>query len=369
MERARLGFGSGRGFGSGWLSGVLSVTFAGLGYGGVLCLLFPDLLTTPTARPYYPLGLVRVLIHAFLAAGFGLGALSVVLRRRKTLGLTGIAMAVAATLLGGAGVEPEVSGTWRAHAGLDWFLLNLLVLALVFVPLERLRPRRPDQDVFRPGWDTDLAHFAVSHLGVQLTALLTLVPATVLFHWTARPGLQAHVAAQPVWLQVIEVVVVADLAQYAVHRAFHRVPALWRFHRIHHSSERMDWLAGSRLHLVDIAVTRGLSFVPLYALGFAAEAVYVYLVFVSFHAVFIHANVRVEARWLAWALVMPRYHHWHHATAPVDRNFAVHLPLIDRVFGTQHCPPREWPAAYGVAGYAVPPTYLGHLVSPFRRTG
>ena len=54
----------------------------------------------------------------------------------------------------------------------------------------------------------------------------------------------------------------------------------------------MDWLAGSRLHLVDIVVTRGLSFVPLYVLGFAPAAVYAYLVFVSFHAVFIHANVR-----------------------------------------------------------------------------
>ena len=343
------------------------MTFGGLGYGGVLCLLFTDLLTTPTARPYYPLALVRLLIHAFLVAGFGLGALSMVLRRRKTLGLTGVAMATAATLLGGAGVEPEVSGAWRAHAGLDWFLLNLLVLALVFVPLERLRPRLAAQEIFRPGWDTDLAHFAVSHLGVQVIALLTLVPATVLFHWTARPWLQATVAAQPLWLQVVEIVVVADLVQYAVHRGFHRVPALWRFHRIHHSSERLDWLAGSRLHLVDIVVTRGLSFVPLYALGFSAGAIYAYLVFVSFHAVFIHANVRVEAAWLRWLLVMPRYHHWHHATEPVDRNFAVHLPVLDRLFGTHHLPEARWPARYGVSGYAVPATYLDHLVSPFRR--
>ena len=121
-----LGAGRGRAFGSGWISGVLSVTFSGLAYGGVLCLLFPDALTTPAARPLYPMGLVRALIYAFLVAGFGLGVLSILLRRRKTLGLTGVAMAVAATLLGGAGVEPDVSGTWRAFAGLDWFLLNLL---------------------------------------------------------------------------------------------------------------------------------------------------------------------------------------------------------------------------------------------------
>ena len=62
---------------------MLSVAFSGLGYGGVLCLLFPWLLTTPDARPLYPLGLIRLLIHAFLVAGFGLGLLSV-LRRPST---------------------------------------------------------------------------------------------------------------------------------------------------------------------------------------------------------------------------------------------------------------------------------------------
>ena len=89
---------------------------------------------------------------------------------------------------------------------------------------------------------------------------------------------------------------VADLTQYWVHRAFHRVPWLWRFHRIHHSAETMDWLAGSRLHLVDIAVTRGLSYVPVYVLGFAEAPLFAYVVFVSIQATFIHANLRFELR-------------------------------------------------------------------------
>jgi sterol desaturase/sphingolipid hydroxylase (fatty acid hydroxylase superfamily) len=343
------------------------VTLSGLGYGGVLCLLFPDALTTPAARPLYPMGLVRALIYAFLVAGFGLGVLSIVLRRRKTLGLTGVAMAVAATLLGGAGVEPDVAGTWRAWAGLDWFLLNLLLLALVFVPLERLRPRLPEQGLFRPGWETDLAYFATSHLGVQVMALLTLLPASVLFHWAARPWLQSVVAAQPLWLQVLEVVVVADLSQYTVHRCFQRVPALWRFHAIHHSSQQLDWLAGSRLHPVDVVVTRGRSFVPLYVLGFSPGAVYAYLVFVSFHAVFIHANVRLEGGWLRHVIVLPRFHQWHHAVEPVDRNFAVHLPWIDRLFGTHHDPAGRWPEAYGLQGDSTPETWLAQLMRPFRR--
>jgi lathosterol oxidase len=367
---ARLGQGVGRAFGSGWISGVLGVTCGALGYGAVLCLLFPDLLTTPAARAHYPLGLVRFLVYALLVVGFGLGLLSTLLRRRKTLGLTALALTTAATLLGGSDIEISTAVTGTNTIGLDWFLLNLFVLALVFVPLERVWARLPDQPIFRRGWDTDLMHFAVSHLAVQVTVVLTLLPAAVFFRWAAHPFLQDQVAAQPLALQFVEIVVVADLAEYAVHRAFHRVPWLWRFHAIHHSSRALDWLAGSRLHLVDIVVTRGLSFVPLYVFGFAPTAVYAYLVFVSFHAVFIHANVRFDFWPLDWVLVTPRFHHWHHADEPeaVDRNFAVHVPLIDRLFGTAYFP-RRWPSAYGIGGDPVPETYLGQLVAPFRRSG
>src|SRR5690606_17877607 len=61
----------------------------------------------------------------------------------------------------------------------------------------------------------------------------------------------------PLALQFLGCVLVADLTQYGIHRAFHRVPWLWRFHAVHHSVETMDWIAGSRLHLVDVIVTRG----------------------------------------------------------------------------------------------------------------
>ena len=362
----RLGRGTGHAFGSGWIAGVLSVTCGALGYGAVLCLLFPDLLTTPDGRALYPMGLVRFLIYVVLVVGFTLGLLSAILRKRKTLGLTGLALTTAATLLGGSGVEIQASVTGAHTVGLDWFLLNLFVLALLFVPLERIWARLREQPIFRRGWDTDLMYFAVSHLLVQVTVVLTMLPAAVFFRWAARAWLQESVAAQPQPLQFVEIVLVADLAEYVVHRAFHRVPFLWRFHAIHHSSRSMDWLAGSRLHLVDIVVTRGLSFVPLYVLGFATPAIYAYLIFVSFHAVFIHANVRFDFRPLDWVIVTPRFHHWHHAAhrEAVDKNFAVHLPLIDRVLGTAYFP-RRWPERYGIAGDPVPEGFWRQLAAPF----
>ena len=88
----------------------------------------------------------------------------------------------------------------------------------------------------------------------------------------------------------------------------------------------------------------------------------------SFHAVFIHANVRSACGWLERLLVTPRFHHWHHAAEPeaVDKNFAVHLPWLDRLFGTAYEPSR-WPARYGIAEGEAPEGVLAQLAWPFRR--
>ena len=253
------------------------------------------------------------------------------------------------------------------HVGLDWFLLNVLVLAVLFVPIEQLFAQWPEQRIFRPGWTTDLVYFAVSHLGVQATVLLTMLPAAVLFRWAVSPRFQGWLASQPVVLQFFAILLIADLTQYSVHRLFHRVPFLWRFHAIHHSSRHLDWLAGSRLHLVDILVTRAAGFVPVYVLGFAPAPTYAYLVFVSFQAVLIHANVRFDFGPLARVFATPRFHHWHHSAQAeaVDVNFAVHLPVIDRLFGTYYLPGEAWPTAYGIADDPVPESYLRQLVYPF----
>lgn len=353
-------------FGSGWISGVLSAVLGVMSFGAVLCLHFPALLTSPQLREFYPIPLIRILIHTVLLSSFVLGLLSTILRRNKTLGVTGLGFALLAALLGGAGVELPDSVARTNYVGLDWFLLDLFLLGLIFVPLERAFARL-EQRIFRKGWATDLAYFLMSHISVQLLTLLTMAPATVLFRWAVDAPFQRWVGAQPAWLQFLEALVLADLAGYWIHRLFHTVPFLWKFHAIHHSSESMDWLAGSRLHLVDIILTRAFAFVPLYALGFETGPVYAYLVFVSFHAVFVHANVRFRFGWLARLIGTPQFHHWHHAVAPIDKNFAVHLPVIDRLFGTLHLPAGQWPAAYGIEGRPVPEGWGRQLIWPFRR--
>jgi lathosterol oxidase len=314
---------------------------------------------------------VRTILQLVIGLGFLLGLLSALLRTRKVLGLTGIAMALAAGLAGGGNIPVEGAvPTVPVYLGLDWFLLNILLLAVLFVPLERLWPLRA-QSVFRPQWTTDGVYFFVSHLLVQMSTLLTLMPARVLFGWAVHPAVQAAVQSQPAALQFLECAIVADLTEYTVHRFFHKTTWLWPFHAVHHSATSMDWLAGSRLHVVDVVLTRGLTFVPLFVLGFDTGPLYAYLVFVSVHAVFIHANVSWRfPRWVEALVVTPRFHHWHHAIEreAIDRNFAVHFPWIDKLFGTYYGPAGQWPSGYGIEGHPVPEGYLKQLVYPVTGT-
>lgn len=336
-----------------------------------LCFRFPHLLVSRDLRPVYAAheALLRGVLQAGIVATFALGAASAVLLRSKAHGLLGLALGTVALLLGGSDAAAVTERPRAVTVGLDYFVLELFVLGLVFVPMERLFTLR-EQKIFRPGWQTDLEHFFVSHAGVQLLSFVTLIPVQVALGWTTGWSFRAAVAAQPVWLQFLEILLAVDFVTYWVHRAFHQVGALWNVHAIHHSSLHMDWLAGSRTHLLDAIATRALGFVPVFVLGFSAPALYAYLGFVSFHAVYIHANVSHRFPVLRWVLATPEFHHWHHTSDEegLDRNFAAFLPLWDVVFGTAHLP-AYWPKRYGTVKFQPPETWLGQLAYPFRRHG
>jgi sterol desaturase/sphingolipid hydroxylase (fatty acid hydroxylase superfamily) len=354
--------------GSGWVAGVASLLGGALGLFGVLCLHFPQFLTAPVLRSHYPVALLRGVLQTVLVAAVTLGLFSVARRRRKLLGLTGIFLAVSAMALGGAAVPLPDSVETKFGVGLEWFALNLLVLALLFVPLERAFPHHREQHVFRPEWTTDGAHFLMSHLLVQAFSFAALFPSRLLRDALIPARELALLGSLPLPVQFLAVLALADLTQYWIHRTFHRRRFLWRLHAVHHSSTAMDWLAGSRMHPLDAVATRAGVMTVLVLAGASSPAVALYLAFVSFHAVFIHANFGATLSWLEPFLVTPRYHHFHHAAEAeaIDKNFAVHLPALDRIFGTQFLPERSWPQSYGVADRPVARTYLAQVLDPFR---
>lgn len=354
-------------FGHGFISGLLSAVLGIAGFGAVLCLHFPQYLTHPELRRFYSLEYLRAIIHLTLVASFLLGSVSAFLRANKALAFIGIGFTLAAALLGGSTVpvEGEVgAGSWL---GLDFFVLNLILYSAVFVPLERLFALRAGQPVFRRQWAVDLTYFFINSLLIEILTILTLKPALILFDWARVGWMSATVGSLPLFVQVPALLLVADFTQYWVHRTFHVVPFLWPFHAIHHSIEEMDWLAGSRLHLLDVILTRGLVYVPIFVLGFSEQALMVYVFLVAAQATFIHANVRWEFSPLRRFIATPAFHHWHHSAdrEAVDKNFAVHTPIWDILFGTYYLPSR-WPTAYGLSdGRGVPARWVTQLVYPF----
>jgi len=356
------------GFGTGWWSGVLSAFFGVLALGAVVCLHFPQLLTSPELRAYYRMDLIRPLIQAVIAAAMLLGVISAFLRRKKVLALTGMLLALAATLLGGASVPINGPLGEGPAIGLDWFLLDMLLMTLIFSPIEVLWPAYPKQSVFRPDWLQDIVYFLSTHLPIQITSFLILLPATQLTTVFGAPSLVAAVGRLPWPVQFFLAVLVADLAEYAIHRLFHTVPFLWRFHAIHHSSKALDWIAGSRAHIVEDVVVRGFMLIPMMFI-FPRDMIVVYLLFVTLHATWAHCNFGPTIKWLEPYLIQPRFHHWHHTSQveAIDKNFAIHFPWIDRLFGTFYFPKDKWPDTYGLHDEKIPAGFWAQTFYPFTR--
>jgi len=352
-------------FGSGWWSGVVSAFFGALAFGGVLCLHFPQVLSSPELRPHYPMHVMRLLMQGLIVAALLFGVASSILREKKVLALTGMGLACAAAALGGSSVPINQTLTNAPAIGLDWFLLDLFLMALIYVPLERLWPQDPNQGTFRHQWTLDVVYFMSTHFPIQILSFLVLFPATEASKMLAVPSLALAIGKMPWLLQFLAAIVVADLAEWSIHWALHKVPFLWRFHSIHHSSKALDWIAGSRSHFVDDTLVRGFILVPL-MLGFSQNIIVAYLVFVTLHATWTHCNFRPNAKWLEPFLVMPRYHHWHHSSQKeaLDKNFAIHFPWIDRLFGTYYFP-GEWPAAYGLDTEEIPRGFIRQTYEPF----
>ena len=249
------------------------------------------------------------------------------------------------------------------------FIKDFLLVCLVFVPLERLLSLRSEQRVFRHGWKTDLIHAFANRLLVGLCTLFLIVLATRFSQNAIPASFRAAVAAQPFWLAFIEVLVLADVGFYLIHRAFHRIPWLWRFHAIHHSIEEMDFLAAHRVHPIDQILTRSVTLLPIFALDFAPGPIMLFAILYKWHSLFLHSNVRIGFGHLRWIVASPGFHHWHHANHPeaVDMNFAGQLSVIDLLFGTLHFPQGKMPRKYGIHD-PVPGSYIGQLVYPFQHT-
>ena len=357
-----------RPFGSGWIAGTLGLLAGLVGLAMVVMLRYPQLTHTPELAAIHQSTLFRAFLYFVLIWGFLLAALSLVLRRQKTLGTAAMVVTLLATMVGSLPSAGDVH-LGGIFFGLDFFVLNVLFTGALFIPVERLLPRNSGQMVFRDEWREDLFYYLVSSLMVQVLTFLTLAPSNFVTQVQDISAVRGFVRELPWVVQLIAIMLLTDFAQYWLHRAFHRVPALWRFHAVHHSARSMDWIAGARMHFLEIVILRSVTATPMLVVGFHESAVQAYVLILYVYSTFIHANVGTSFGFLEKVLVAPRFHHWHHGIEKeaIDVNFAIHFPFLDRMFGTHHLPDGQWPKGYGIAGHPVPKGYWNQLLYPFQR--
>ena len=217
--------------------------------------------------------------------------------------------------------------------------IYLALSGAIFVLLERLWPRYPGQKLFRRGllWDLALLLFH-SEIGGWLVAvaLASFIPRESLL-----PYRLTWLGTAPLWLEILALWIVKDFVQWLVHNLFHRVPWLWRIHRLHHTTEEMDWLSNWRFHPVETLVYQTFLYLPALALGFRPEAALLCAFLSTGMSHFAHANLRWHFGPLKYIFNTPELHIWHHVhpdAGPQNRNFCVSFAIWDWMFGTAYCP-------------------------------
>jgi hypothetical protein len=180
-----------RRFSSGWISGVIGLMLGLAGLALVLSLRAPGTFSTPEIQRLHEAGWFRLVIHGILLAAFALSALSLALRRDRTLGTIGVAATLLAALIGGSDAQQLVPDPTPLFFGLDFFVLRLIFTGFLFIPLERFFPRHAEQAVFREEWREDLFYYLVSSMLVQMLTFLTFIPAKTILVFAPLTSLRA----------------------------------------------------------------------------------------------------------------------------------------------------------------------------------
>ncbi|WP_374440236.1 sterol desaturase family protein [Stella sp.] len=249
----------------------------------------------------------------------------------------------------------------------------VLVLALL-AAAEVLRPRRTRTLPRRRRWPANLGILAIDAALLRLLLPAAAIGAAVA---AERHGFGLlNATALPAWIAVPVAVVALDLVIWAQHVLFHRIPVLWRLHRVHHADRDLDVTTGLRFHPLEILASMAIKMAAVALLGAPAAAVVLFELLLNAAAMFNHANLALPAgldRRLRRFLVTPDMHRVHHSVHrdETDRNFGFALSWWDRVFGTYRDRPRDGHAgmAIGTPGFDGPSEERldRMLTQPFRQ--
>jgi exosortase len=176
----------------------------------------------------------------------------------------------------------------------------------------------------------------------------------------------------PMAVQIVVTFLALDLCHYWEHRLYHHVPLLWRVHLVHHSDTQIDVTTTERHHPLEFVLGTALMLLMIFALGFPAAGVGIYLLSATVVALYSHANLHPPLaldRFMRRLIVTAPVHAVHHSDlkAQTNSNFASVLPIWDRLFGTYVDPEQAPVARFGLEYFHEPQdTGLGRvLLQPF----
>lgn len=231
----------------------------------------------------------------------------------------------------------------EAFIRLSVFLGLFALLAVA----EAALPRRARTIPRARRWVTNWGFTLINTLTLRLMALLLPLLAVGAALDAAQNGWGLfNLLNAPAWVEVPAAMLILDLAIWAQHLATHKIPLLWRLHRVHHADRDMDVTTAIRFHPLEIALSMLLKIGLVYILGPAALAVILFEILLNGTAMFNHANLRLPLpldRLVRLVLVTPDMHRVHHSVHrhEHDSNYGFALSLWDRLFGTYVAQPAE----------------------------
>ena len=219
-----------------------------------------------------------------------------------------------------------------------------LAVFVIMASLEFIFPRRKLVVSKAKRWASNLGIIALNTIIIRLlfpTAALGVALIVEDRQWGLFNLLEI-----PYWAGVILSVAMLDLVIYGQHVLMHKLPILWRLHRVHHVDLDFDVTTGGRFHPIEIIFSMLIKFAAIIVLGAPALAVVVFEVLLNGTAMFNHSNVRLPLaldRTLRLFVVTPDMHRVHHSVLrrETDSNYGFNLPWWDRLFGTYRDQPES----------------------------
>ncbi len=225
--------------------------------------------------------------------------------------------------------------------------IRLGVFAGVFALMALLEAAMPQKDRTQPRttrWFTNIGVVVVD--GLILSLLFPILAVGIADVATSNGWGLLAIVELPFWLEVLITTVLLDLAIYGQHMASHKVPILWKVHRMHHSDRDIDVTTGARFHPVEIVLSMLYKFVVIILLGAPALGVFIFEVLLNGSAMFNHSNWKMPL-WLdkpvRLLFVTPDMHRVHHSIREneTDSNYGFNLSIWDRMFKTYIDQPKD----------------------------